>query len=188
MEAYQNAGSGLKKMFIAEVGAIICTVLMIIPIVNLIAAIGAIVFMVISLVGLYGAGQEIEGCKTAFMVTIINMVVSVLESFLGNIAVLGTIISIAQSVLSFLVIYYVCTSVAEVMNKIGQAEVAQKGETVWKINMVCYIVNIAVAILSLIPVLNILAGIASVVIAIVSVVAMILYMIFLNKSYQALGA
>lgn len=61
-------------MFIAEIGIIICTVLAIIPIVNILAAIGAIVFMVISLVGLNAAGKDIAGCKTAFVVAIINMI------------------------------------------------------------------------------------------------------------------
>lgn len=188
MGTYQNAGPGLKKMFIAEVGAIICTVLMLIPIVNIIAAIGALVFMIISLVGLNAAGQDIEGCKKAFMFTIVNLLVSVLSSFLGSIAVIGTILTIAQSILSLLVTYYVCTSVSEVMNTIGHADVAQQGNLVWKINLVCYAVDIVLTVLALIPVLNVLAGIAGYVIGIVSLVAGILYMIFLNKSYKALGA
>lgn len=188
METYQNAGPGLRKMFIAEVGAIVCTVLMFIPIVNLLAAIGALVFMIISLVGLNAAGKDIEGCKTAFIFTIVNLVINVLSSFLKNVAVIGTILSIAQSIISLLVIYYVCTSVSDVMNKTGHADVAQQGNTVWKINLVCYIVEIAITILALIPVLGVLAVITSAVVGIVSLVAGILYMIFLNKSAQALGA
>lgn len=188
METYQNAGPGLRKMFIAEVGTIVCTVLMFIPIVNILAAIGALVFMIISLLGLNAAGQDIEGCKTAFTFTIVNLIVNVLSSFLKNVAVIGTILSIAQGIISLLIIYYVCTSVSEVMNKTGHADVAQQGDTIWKINLVCYIVEIAITVLALIPVLDILAGIAGVVIGIVSLVAGILYMIFLNKSAQALGA
>ena len=66
MQDLQNAGSGLKKMFIASIGAVVCTVLLIIPIVNILAMIGALVFAIISLVGLNEAGKDIEGCKTAF--------------------------------------------------------------------------------------------------------------------------
>lgn len=36
MNQYFNAGQGLKKMFIAAIGAIICTVCLIIPLVNII--------------------------------------------------------------------------------------------------------------------------------------------------------
>lgn len=63
MGNYQNAGAGLKKMFIAEIGAIICTVLMIIPIINIFAAIALLVFGIISLVGLYGAGRISQAVK-----------------------------------------------------------------------------------------------------------------------------
>ena len=42
MGNYQNASGGLKKMYIAELGAIVCAVLSIIPLVNIIAAIAAI--------------------------------------------------------------------------------------------------------------------------------------------------
>lgn len=187
MGNYQNAGAGLKKMFIASLGAVICTVLMIIPLINIIAAIAAIVFAVLSIVGLYGAGKDIEGCKTAFIITIINLVVSVLGNVFSS-GVFHLLLSLAGYVLSFLSTYYVCTSVAGVMNQVGAAEVAQKGITVWKINLVCDIVLVVVAILLYIPGVSLIASIATIVIAIVQLVASILYMIFLNQSYKALGA
>lgn len=188
MNNYSNAGDGLKKMFIAQIGAIVCTVLLFIPFVNIVAAIGAIVFAVISIVGLYNAGKDIEGCKTAFIVTIIGLVVSIISNFTSGSAFLAVVFSIADSVCSFLVIYYVCTSVGTVLKENGAADVAGKGETVWKINLVCYAASIVISILSVIPVLNIIAGICAVVIAVVSIVAGVLYMIFLYKSYQAFGA
>lgn len=187
MENFQNAGSGIKKMFIASVGAAVCAVLMIIPIVNILAAIGTFVFGIISMVGLYSAGKDIDGCQKAFMLTIANIVVSVAGAFLGT-GFLGVIVSIAGYALNFMVVYLVCTSVGGVMKQIGALEAAQKGETVWKINAVCYGVMIVVAILARIPVLSVIAVIASIVVAIASLVAAVLYMIFLNKCSQALNA
>lgn len=187
MENYQNAGAGIKKMFIATLGTVICTVLVIIPIVNIIAAIGALVFAILSMVGLYGAGKDIEGCKKAFTLTIVNIVVSIVGSFFKT-GILNALVSIVGYVLSFLVVYLVCTSVSEVMKQVGAAEVAQKGETVWKINAVCYGVLAVVAILGLLPALSVIAGAAAIIVAIVSLIALVLYMIFLNKSSQALGA
>lgn len=183
----QNAGAGLKKMFIASIGAIICTVLVIIPIVNIFAGIGALVFGVLSLVGLYGAGKDIEGCKTAFTLTIINMVLSIVSALVGT-GFLGAIFSVAGYVLSFLVSYFVCTSVSEVMRQIGAVDVASKGELVWKINAVCYAVLIVIAILSRIPGVALIASVAAIGVTIASLVASIFYMIFLNKSSKALGA
>lgn len=188
MNQYQNAGKGLKKMFIAQVGAIVCTVLAVIPLVNLIGGIGALVFAVLSLVGLYGAGQEIAGCKTAFILTVVSIVLSIVAMFFAANPVMTALFSIADSVLSFLVVYYVCNSVAEVMSQVGANDVAAKGVTVWKVNLGCYIATIVISILAFIPVLNVIAVFAGVVVLVVSVVAAILYMIFLNRSYQALGA
>ncbi len=188
MGTYQNAGPGLKKMFIAEVGVIICTVSVLAPALIFFAAIGMLVFMILSLVGLHAAGQDIEGCKNAFIFTIVRLLVSVLSGFLGSLGVIGLILSIAQSILALLITYYVCTSVADVMSMIGHEDVARQGTTVWRINLVCYVVGIALNVVAWIPVLNVLAGIAGVVIGIASLVAGILYMIFLYRSYRALGA
>lgn len=44
MQIYQNAASGLKNMFIAEVGVIICSVVAIIPFIGIIGVIGSLVF------------------------------------------------------------------------------------------------------------------------------------------------
>ena len=187
MGNYQNAGAGLKKMFIAEVGLIVCTVLLLIPIINILAAIGTLVFAIISMVGLYGAGKDIEGCKNAFTITMIGIVVKVFGSLVKK-GVLGVLFAIASDVLSFLVVYYVCTSVAEVMTAMGASDIAQKGITVWKINLVCTVISAVASIIGLIPLIGLVSTVINLVISIVGIVAGIIYMIFLNKSYQALGA
>ena len=138
MGNYQNASGGLKKMYIAELGAIVCAVLSIIPLVNIIAAIAAIVFMVLSIVGLYCAGKDIPGCQKAFMVTIISLVVSVFKAIFKT-GIMSAIFAIAGDVLSFLVVYLVCTSVAEVMVQLAAPDIADKGNSVWKINLVFFL-------------------------------------------------
>lgn len=188
MNNYSNAGAGLKKMFIAQVGIVVCTVLAIIPFVNILAGIATFVFAIISMVGLYGAGKDIEGCKKAFTLTIVNLVISILAAIFSGSTLCSTLFSIAGDVVGFLIVYNVCTSVSAVLKELGAADVAAKGESVWKINFGCYVASIIISILSVIPLIKILAGIAAVILAIVALVAGILYMIFLNKSYQAFGA
>lgn len=188
MGTYNYAGPGLKKMFIAAIGAIVCTLFAIIPIINIVAAIGALVFAVISMIGLHEAGKEIEGCKTAFVITIASIVVGFIGGLVEKITILNMLFTIADAVCSLLVTYYVCTSVAAELRGIGANDVADSGEKVWKLNAGCYIVSIVVAILSVIPIINIIGGILGFIVAIVSLVAMVIYMIFLNKSYKAFGA
>ena len=205
MNQYFNAAQGLKKMFIAQIGTIICTVCTSIAaagtlvfaaagslgltglfgLLTVVGAIGAIVFAIINLVGLNGAGKDIEGCKTAFTIAIISIVVSLCGSFLKSLALLFTL---AGLVLSFLITYYVCTSVSGVMASIGARDIADSGNNVWKIYLACNIIQAAIAILNLTPVLSLLAGIGSIANLVVALVGLILYMIFLHKSSKALGA
>ena len=187
MENFTNAGPGLRKMFIAAIGTIICSVLAIIPIINIVAGIGSIVFGVLSIVGLFQAGKDIQGCMTAFYITIANLVLSIIRTFAGT-GILGTILAICSTVLGLAVTYFVCTSVSETMNQIGAAAVAQKGHTVWVINLVCCIISVVITFLLLIPIINVIAAFASVIVAIVSLVGTILYMLFLNDGAKALGA
>lgn len=209
MNQYFNAAQGLKKMFIAQIGTIICTVCTSIAaagtlvfaaagslgltglfgLLTLVGAIGAIVFAIINLVGLNGAGKDIEGCKTAFTIAIISIVVT----FCGNlmqkkVPSLALLFTLAGLVLSFLITYYVCTSVSGVMASIGARDIADSGNNVWKIYLACNIIQAVIAILNLTPVLSLLAGIGSIANLVVALVGLILYMIFLHKSSKALGA
>lgn len=186
MYGYENAASGLKKMFTAQVGSIICMVLMMIPFIGVIGLIGVFVFTIMSLIGLNSAGKDIEGCKTAFTLTIVQMVVSVIGNLAGT-GVFATVFSVVNDILALLVVRAVCLSVAEVMDQLNQRVVADKGRSVWKINLECYVADIVLTILAVIPVLGtVLAVAGSVVTVILSLVAGIMYIMFLSKSYQAL--
>lgn len=188
MNQYPNAGAGLKQMFIAQVGAIICTVCALIPIINILAAIGAIVFAVISLVGLYNLGKDIEECKKAFILTIVGAIVNILASLLAAVSVAGSLLSIAHMVISLLVVYFVCIPVSKVLSQIGATDAADLGQTVWKLNLVCYVASIVCSILALIPVLAVIGLLISIVVLIAALVGGIMYMVFLYKSYNAFGA
>ena len=101
---------------------------------------------------------------------------------------IAVILSIAKSVLSLMVVYYVCNSVAGVMNQIGASDIASIGTNVWNINLVCCIVVVVVSFLVFVPALTVIAGLTAIVCTIASLIASIMYMVFLYKSYVALGA
>ena len=184
MEKYQNAASGLKLLFVAQVGAIVCQILSMIPIIGFIAAVGSIVFLVLNMVGMFRAGKDIAGCQKAFILSVVSLVLSILSI----IPIVGAVFSLAGYVVSFLIVYLVCTSVGEVMTELGGADIASTGGLVWKINLICYIALIVISVLSLIPFISNLANLLSIVVAIVSLVALVLYMIFIYKSSQKLAA
>lgn len=188
MENLANAGAGLKKMYIASMGALICVVLAFIPIVNILAAVGALVFMVMSMIGLHQTGNDIEGCRTAFTLTIVNIIISVVGAFFHS-GIMHIIVVIAGYLISAMVTYLVCNSVGEVMNRIGAMEAARKGETAWKINAVCYVLLTVIAVAQSLPVFGFLTSlIGSLIVLVLSVIASVFYMLFLGQSSHALSA
>lgn len=179
-----NISGGMKKMFIAQIGAICCTVIAIIPIIGtLIGGIGAIVFAVISLIGLWAIGQEVPECKTAFILTIVNAVLSLLTW----IPVIGNIIDLASTIVSFLIMYLVCTSLSKVLSNAGAADVAKSADLIWKLELVCTILSLIITVLTWVPVIKILAGILAIPVAIFTIVVGIFYLIFLYKGSNALA-
>lgn len=187
MGNYENAGAGIKKMWIASLGSLICAVLMIIPVVGILAAIAALVFMVMSMIGLNQAGKDIDGCRTAFMLTIVNIIVSVVGALFQS-GAMHVIIQIAGYVISFMVTYLVCTSVGVVMDRVGAADASHSGEIAWKISAVCYGLLILIVIVMMFPVFGILAGLVGAIIALIpSILAAVFYMLFLGKCNRALN-
>lgn len=195
MSNYPKAGKGLKNMFIAIVGAIICQALLVIPFpfVNSIAMIAAMVFTILNLMGLWTVGEDIAECKKAFWFTILSWVVNSIANTANNlsatgISVIGTLFSIAGSALSLAVTYYVCISAASVLRSFGAEEAAASGDSAWKIALWTTIASIVASVLCLIPILNIIGALLAVIAKIAALVGMVFYMIFLNKAYKAFGA
>ncbi len=192
MSNYPNSGKGLKNMFIASVGAIVCAVLLVIPLVNIVAAVAALIFTILSLIGLWTVGKDIAECKMAFWFTILSSVLSGIANVVNDASatgtsIIGTLLSVAGSALSLAVTYYVCTSVASALRSFGAEEAAVSGDKAWKIVLWTTIASIVATILCLIPILNIIGALLAVIAAIASVVGLVFYMIFLNKAYKAFG-
>ncbi len=182
MTSYYEASAGLRKMYIAAIGVIISAILAIIPVLSIVGAIGAIVFAVVSFVGLCQAGKEIEGCKTAMILTIVGIVVNIFEAILGE----SIITSLLSSILDMAVTYFVCMSVSEVLSKEGHEDVAAKGTKAWKVYFICDILMIVCKILLLIPGINIFAIVPYFLVGLAGIYASIIYMIFLKRSSEAL--
>ncbi len=165
----------LKWIFIAEILNIIGGFVL--------GGILGIIAFVLNLLALYGAGKLDKGYNTAFVLSIVGIVLSVLSLINSN--VLSVIVSIASTVVNLAILYFVITTTCKHLESNGGSDVAAKGVTVWKINLICAVASVVLTLLGLISLL--LAGIMAVIVAIVSLVGGILYMVFLWKSYKALA-
>ena len=142
-----------------------------------------IVAFVLNLLALYGAGKLDKGYNTAFVLSIAGIVLSVLS--LINSTVLNTIISVVSTVVNLAILYFVITTTCKLLEGNGNADVAAKGVTVWKINLICAVASVVLTLLGLISL--VLAGIMAIIVGIVALVGGILYMVFLWKSHKALA-
>lgn len=186
MSNYPHSGKGLKNMYDAQIGSLICTAVAIIPFVNVLAGIGMIIFTILTLVGVRAVGKDISGCKTAFWLMIGGMAASVVGSLAG--LFLGTIVTIiftlANSLLSLAAVYYICSSVAAALRSAGAADAAKAGDTAWKIRLWTTILSVVATLLALIPVIGLVGTVLGLIATILSIVAMVFYIIFLNKAYK----
>lgn len=171
-----TVSKALKWLFIAE----ILTILSIIP---LVGAILSVVAFVLNLVALYGASKLEEGYRTAFMLSIAAIVISVIAVFARE-GAFAVILSILSTLVALGITYYVINTTVGMLKVRGASEVAAKGETVWKLNLICAIASVVLTLLTLI--IPMLGAVLAIIVAIVEIVAYILYLIFLYKSYNTL--
>lgn len=190
MNSYFDAQSGLKKLFVGTVGSLVCSVFSQIPVLGMATAVGSLLFTVLAVYGLYQAGNDIEGCKRAFVLYVVEFVIQLLEAafaFMTIAAAVSTVCGIVQALLDMTIIYLVCTSVSEVLIKKNYIDEAKSGKTVWMITVIAYIIGIVATLIGIIPVLGIIAVPIAFIVAIAKIVAGILYLIFIYKSSQALA-
>lgn len=182
MNRYPNAANGLKLMFYGQIVTIIGMFLSWVPLVGLLIVLAG---GIVNMVGLYKAGSDDQGYRTAFMLTIVGIVVNIVSSFAGN-GFWGSMVNIISSVVSLAVIYFVCITTGNLLHSIGEDALSDRGHTVWMINLVCTVVAVVVTLLAYVPVLNILAALAAIVMVIVELVGYIMYLMFLNSSSKVL--
>ena len=181
MGQYKNAADGLKYKFIAELVSIACAIIMIVPLLGTIIGLyGMIACSIVDVVALYIISKDIPRIRIAFVLAIVEIVVATANAASGGFLLL----SLAKSAIGFLTVFFVCKALSESLAEHGALEIADKGELVWKLNLICTAIGMAVSILMYIPILNLLGALVSAITSIVSVVASVIYFIFLYKSYK----
>lgn len=186
-ENFTLAGKGLKYLFLAQILSLVAIVLAIIPIVGWIASVVLIfVGAVLEFVGPYTARNAHPNFQNAFYAAIAGLAVSVLSAFLPSEGFLGGLVNIVTTLISFAIVYFVCTASEPLLDAKGDGELAQRAVTIWKLYAGCTLVSIVCTLVSWIPLLNILAAIANVVASVVQLVAYVLLIIFYYKASKSL--
>lgn len=172
-----------KKCLLHRSAFIICSVLSVIPIINLLATIASIVLSIIYLVGLYNAGKDINGCANAFVLSIISLVCNIISSLTSFNVLFAMLFSVAAAVLTFMVTYQVCTSVSDVVGSRGHNDIASLGKSTWIVFLIGSILNVVVAIVAVvIPFADVIIVGMSVVSTMVQIIVQLFYATFLSRS------
>lgn len=154
----------------------------------LVAGILSIVSFVIELLGLSKATGAHPGYKNAMTLVLVNILLAVANVFLSKIAVINTIVTLANPILNFLVVYFVINATIELLKSRGDSATCAKGDSVRTIYMVCMVVNLVMQFTSIIPALAGLALVALSLSSLASLVAFFLYIGFLGASVRTLAA
>ena len=182
---YPNAAAGLKTVYQSQIVGLIATVLLFIPLINILAAAALLVVFVLYMVGLNQCAKQDDGYRTAFTLVIVNLVVNLLGNFIPG--AISTILSLVGDVLTLAALYFVCITTNRLLENLRAPQsTIDRGVVVWKINVICTIVAVVCTLLSMIPVvsLQLLASIVTLIATIAQLVGCILYMLFLRDAYR----
>ena len=98
-------------------------------------------------------------------------------------------IDLVNEALALAVLYFVCITTNKLLKNIGaDGRITDRGVVVWKINVICTIVEVVCTLLALIPSasLQLLAAVVTLVTAIAQIVGSILYILYLRDATTAL--
>lgn len=172
-----------EKCLLHRSAFIICSVLSVIPIINLLATVASVVLSIIYLVGLYNAGKDINGCANAFVLSIISLVCNIISCLTSFNVLFAMLFSVAAADLTFMVTYQVCTSVSDVVGSRGHNDIASLGKSTWIVFLIGSILNVVVAIVAVvIPFTDVIIVGMSVVSTMVQIIVQLFYATFLSRS------
>lgn len=173
----KTAGKGLYYIFIGQ----IISLFTVIPLLGIFAALAG---SIMTLYGFYTISKATAEYQTAFILTIANLAASMAGNVIGG-GILTELLKIIGSLLSFAVIYFVCTSTANLLQGIDPNLVNRAG-LIWKLCGICTMIMVICGLLIFIPIINLIAGLVTILTAFVQLAASILYLIFLWGSQKAL--
>ena len=192
MSNYPNAGDGLRKIYVALIGMMVCILFNIVPVIGFLGSIGTLIFQVVYLVGCYQAGKDIPGCMTAFILEIMAIVIAVITSVKDVGGVLGLLFGIADIFLPIIIMALICFSVAGVMRKIGAEDAAKQGVRAWWIYLASSVLS---AVLGFVFLLTAFSGngfggliVYTVLLFAITLVGYIFLLKFLKNSGEHLGS
>lgn len=209
---FNNASKGIKKIFTAEVLALIaaiCAVITAIFVVVMavatkaesaggaVASLGAaglfgiatavlgIIAYIFKIIGVNNAGKDEPAFKIALYLIFAGLVVAVVGSFFSGNATVKSVIDIASEVINLVITIYIIQGCCNLASKLGRDDVVNKGNTIFKLIICVYVLAIIANLI--VAIFNgtgaaVTAGIIAIVSAVLNVIQYFIYLSFLSKA------
>lgn len=212
---FTNAYEGVKKIYIAEIFALIASILVLIGSIFsatgiqageetasgngllisaglfvIIAAILLIIAEIMSILGVNRASKDEPAFKEALIALLIGIAANIVVSVFSSTTMIQNIGKSVMNVMEILASYYICTGVINLADRLNNSEVSARGKKVRSMLMGIWI---AAAILNALAVLFAnetiqgILGITAIVAGIISIVAYFLYIGLLGKAKMMLS-
>ena len=214
---FQNAATGVKRIFTAEILKLIAAIVTVVGIVMTIvtvaaanansqggtiaagvgtvlliaaASILALIGGIMALVGIINASKDEGAFKTALILVIISLIAAVVGGIFYQNATVQSICQIVQNLMSIFVTVFVIKGITNLAVKIGNDEVAKQGKSLLTIIVVFYALSLIANILVLVfggMFASVLGGVLAVVALVLNIIAYIVYLSLLSKGKNMLA-
>lgn len=212
---FTNAYEGVKKIYIAEIFALIASILVLIGSIFsatgiqageetasgngllisaglfvIIAAILLIIAEIMNILGVNRASKDEPAFKEALIALLIGIAANIVVSVFSSTTMIQNIGKSVMNVMEILASYYICTGVINLADRLNNSEVSARGKKVRSMLMGIWI---AAAILNALAALFAnetiqgILGITAIVAGIISIVAYFLYIGLLGKAKMMLS-
>ncbi len=209
---FPNAYSGVKKLYTAEILALIGVVALLIAafaalvmvgaaeaeeagigaaslgaaaVFGLIGGVLAIIAFILQIIGLNAGGKDEPLFKTALSFAVAGIVVQALASFVPSEIVqdiANTFVPLAQVML----IYYVISAIRSLAEKLGNSELVEKAKGVVTVVFVTFGVQVLAKVLGQFVLTGKIGGIVEIVGYVLEIVQFIVYLSYLSKAKKML--
>ncbi len=184
MRNYPNAGDGLRKIYYATIGSIICSLVTLVPGAKFFAAIGVLVCAIVTMVGFWQAGKDIEGCKIAFVLQICSVAIGIIVNFVN----LPVALDIIGEFLPLIAICLMCYSVSQLMRELGATDVAKQGMIAMFVYIACEVAAFILAIYAILIILRFGFIVYILLLLGIAVLELVFYLKFLKNAAEQLGS
>lgn len=137
----------LDLLYKSEVVATVCVVVMIVPLINLVAAFGVLAAAIMALVAMWRLRNVHDDYHTALMLVAISAALSVIGSLMGN--TMTVVTDILGSVIAFGQTYFIIRATNCLLVEGGRSEVTALGDKALKIYFISCLIGAAASAVTL---------------------------------------